>query len=158
MKMSEDLCAALNQQTIHELRNQNTYLQIASYFENLELKNLAKFFFEQASGEKEHAQLFINHLNDRIGGQVQIGTIPAPVMGLLSPESAGLLYLQVETSTTEAIEDIMDLVLESKSYIDQPFISKMLDEQVEEEDSANHFNLLISKVKDIVLFDATFGA
>jgi len=156
VKLSEELNSAFNIQIVHELRNQNIYLQIASYFANIELKNLSKYFLKQAGHEKDHAEMFISHLNDRIEGQVRIGEIPAPVVNISTPESIGLVYLQVETSTTEAIEDIMDLVFESKSYIDQPFISKMLEEQVEEEDSANHFNLLINRVKDIVLFDATF--
>jgi ferritin len=156
MKLSQDLNEAINNQIVHELRNQNIYLQIGSYLENFELKNLAKYFYAQADGEKDHANLFISHLNDRLGGNVRIGAIPAPVVNIDSPESVGLLYLEVEIGTTECIEDLMELILDTKSYIDQPFISKMLEEQVEEEDSANHFNLLISKVKDIVLFDATF--
>lgn len=156
MKMSQDLNDAINQQIVHELRNQNSYLQIGSYFRSLELNNLADYFFKQASGEKEHADLFISHLNDRVGGLVKIGSIPSPVVTVSKPEDVGELYLQIENATTESIEDIMDLILESKSYIDQPFILKMLEEQVEEEDTANHFNLLINRVKDIVLFDSTF--
>lgn len=156
MKMTQELNSVINKQIAHELRNQNIYLQIGSYFENLELNNIAKYFFKQADGEKDHAKLFIDHLNNRVGGLVKIESIPAPVIELQTPESIGELYLIVENSTTEAIEDIMDLVLETKSYVDQPFISKMLKEQVEEEDTANHFRVLINKVKDIVLFDSTF--
>jgi hypothetical protein len=33
----------------------------------------------------------------------------------------------------------------------------MLQEQIEEEDSSQEFSLRIKAVKDIVLFDATFG-
>lgn len=156
MYLSNDLNSAINFQIAHELRNQNTYLQIASYLEDCELKNLASYFKKQADGEYDHAQLFISHLNNRIGGKVTIPYIEKPLVLLDTPEEIGKLYLEVEQKTTESIEDIMDLVMEMKSYIDMPFILKMLDEQVEEEDSAMHLFILLNKVKDLVLFDATF--
>ena len=55
------------------------------------------------------------------------------------------------------MKSIMDLVLEEKSYVDMGFIQSMLNEQVEEEDSASKFALNIKMCKDIVLFNSTFG-
>jgi len=75
---------------------------------------------------------------------------------LNSPSDVGDVYIATEEATTVAIEDIMDLVLEQRSYVDQEFILKMLAEQVEEEDKAKEFALRIKNVKDIVLFDAEF--
>ena len=45
----------------------------------------------------------------------------------------------------------------SKSLVDVPFIQKMLEIQIEEEDDADEFKKKIDLVSDIVLFDASLG-
>jgi len=155
MKLTQELNDALNNQIQHELRNQNIYLQIASYFELLQLKHLSKYFMNQAKHEKEHADLFINHINDRTGGIVEILEIDAPMKNIQSIEDVAKIYVEVEESTTESIEEIYSLAFEQRSYMDLPFLSTMLNEQVEEEDSANELAMKLKMCKDIVLFDAT---
>lgn len=156
MKLSESLNAALNQQILHELKNQNIYLQLASYFEDLQLKNLANYFKKQSEDEYGHAKKFIQYINDRTGGKVTIGEVDSPNLTVSSIEDVGNIYITTEESTTESIEAIMELVLDEKSYIDMGFIQEMLDEQVSEEDEANEFALKLKIVKDLVLFDAIF--
>lgn len=156
MKLSQEFNDALNNQIVHELLNQNKYLQIASYFEDLQLKNLADYFQEQASGEYGHAKLFIQHINDRIGGKVTIQEVEAPSLQISSIVDVGNLYVETEEGTTEAIEELYNFALENKSFIDLLFLSTMLNEQVEEEDSALSFKLKSSMTNDLVLFDATF--
>lgn len=156
MKLSQTLNDALNQQIFIELGNQNKYIQIESYFENLQLKNLAEFFKTQSAGENDHARLFINHINDRNGGKVTLEDINSPKTDFATVNDVADFYVLTEQQTTESIESLYDLALTEKSYIDLPFLSKMLDEQVEEEDTSQKFALNIKTVKDIVLFDATF--
>jgi len=156
MILSQQINDAINQQIAHELRNQQAYLQIGSYFEDLELTNISEYFFKQADHEKDHAKMFIDHLNCRIGGKVKIGEVPEFTETLISPTHAGEVYVLIEAGTTESIEAILELIIENKSFIDQPFILKMLEEQVEEEDSANRFEVLIRNCKDLVLFNANF--
>lgn len=156
MKLSQSLNEALNFQVLHELRNQTRYMQICSYFEDLQLNNIAKFFKEQAEGEHGHAELFMQYINDRTGGKVEIGEIDAPQLSLTGLNSVGDNYVKVEEDTTLSIESIFELALNERSYIDLPFLQKMLEEQVEEEDTANKFSARIKLVKDPVLFDATF--
>jgi ferritin len=157
MKLSENLNSALNQQILIELGNQTKYMQVASYFEDLQLKKLAGYFLKQADGEKEHALLFMGHINDRNGGKVTLGEIQDPNLNLSDPVSVGETYLAIEQQTTESIEALYDLALGEKSYIDLPFLSTLLQEQIEEEDISQQFALNIRMVKDIVLFDSTFG-
>ena len=156
MKLSESLNSALNEQVLHELRNQNIYLQIASFFEDLQLRNLAEYFYEQSNHEKSHADKFIKYINSRTGGKVSIGEVDHPNLNLSSKEDVADVYVSTEEGTTESIEEIMDLVLEDKSYIDMSFIQDMLQEQVEEEDAASEFALKLKMCNDLVLFDATF--
>ena len=85
-----------------------------------------------------------------------MGEVDAPIIGLSSIELIAEAYISIEEGTTESIEEIYGMALDEKSFMDLPFLSNMLSEQIEEEDSAQSFALKIKAVKDIVLFDATF--
>jgi len=157
MLLSKELNDALNEQVIHELRNVLKYMQIASYFEDLELNNIAKYFLDQSNHEKDHADKFMSHINDRVGGAVNITSVSSPELSMENPIEIARQYLKVEQETTTSIEGIYQLAFIQNSYIDLPFLQEMLNEQVEEEDSANKFLVKIQKVNDLVIFDATFG-
>lgn len=132
------------------------YAQIQSMFEDMQLKNLAKFFKEQSAGENDHANLFMDYVNDRTGGKVKIEEVNAPIIEFADINSIADFYVLTEQQTTESIESLYNLALEEKSYIDLGFLTKMLDEQVEEEDTSVAFATKIKAVRDIVLFDATW--
>lgn len=157
MRLSENLNNILNKQVTHELRNANIYLQIASYFENFQLNNIAKYFYEQSNQEKEHADKFVKYINSRTGGNVVIQNVEIPNLNIGdSITNVGNIYITTEEETTEAIEKIMELVLNEKSFIDLEFIQTMLKEQMEEEDTANKFAFNLNMVRDVVLYDKTF--
>jgi len=156
MNISPSLNDIFNQQIIHEYRNQLIYTQIESLFEALQLKNIAKYFHEQSEHEKGHGDMIVQYLNDRTGGKVNIGEVDAPEVSEFDLENIASMYVSVEEGTTESLESIYEFALENKSFIDLPFLSDMLKEQVEEEDSANVFALNIKMVKDLVLFDKSF--
>ncbi len=158
MKLSTSLCEAYNQQILHELGNASKYMQIASFFEDLQLNKIADYFKKQSDDEKQHANKFMNHINDRVGGKVSIGEVDSPNLELTDCSSVGDVYLKVEEETTASIEGLYDLALSEKSYIDLGFLTDMLQEQIEEEDSADKFRTRIQSVKDYILFDATFSA
>ena len=160
MKMSPELNDALNEQIMHEYTNQLIYAQLESIFESLQLKNISKYFREQSSHEKEHADKFKEHINSRTGGKVTIGEINLPPIqdfDLSNIGRIGDIYVSTEEGTTDSIESLYGLAMQEKSYIDIPFLQAMLSEQVEEEDTANEFSLNLKTVKDFVLFDKTFG-
>lgn len=157
MNLSTQLNDALNMQVIHELKNVLIYLQIASYFESLQLKKISSYFMKHADEEKSHADKFIAHINDRTGGNLVLSEVPFNS----NPENFDIntvieLYVSTEEQTTESIESIYDVALDEKSFIDLPFILEMLKEQVEEEDIAQEFARKARNVHDLVLWDATF--
>ena len=156
MKLSQNLNDAICQQIIIELGNQNKYMQIQSLFEDMQLKNLAKFFKEQSAGENGHANLFMDHLNDRNGGKVTIGEVNAPMINFSDINSIADFYVLTEQQTTESIESLYNLAFEEGSYIDLDFLQSMLKEQVEEEDTSQRIATNLKMTKDLVLFDATF--
>jgi ferritin len=156
VKLSQNLNDAINAQILIELGNQNKYMQIQSLFEDMQLKNLAKFFKEQSAGENGHANLFMNHINDRNGGKVIIGEVNAPIIDFSDINSIADFYVLTEQQTTESIESLYNLAFEEGSYIDLPFLESMLNEQVEEEDTSQRVAMNLKMTKDIVLFDSTF--
>jgi len=159
MKLSDSLNNAFNEQIVHEYRNQLIYTQLESIFEDFQLKNIAKYFHEQSLQEKGHGDKIVEHLNNRTGGKVNIMEINFPKISDYTIDTLsdiGNLYISTEESTTESIESIFEFALQNRSYIDLPLLSDMLQEQVEEEDSANEFALNIKMTKDLVLFDKSF--
>ena len=155
MRLSEQLNSAFNEQIMAEYKNSLIYAQIQSWFESLQLKKIAEYFKKQSLHEAEHAQKFIQYLNDRTDGKVSIGEINSPGLDFLSVESVGDIYVSTEEGTTESIESIYELACDTKSFIDLPFLLSMLSEQVEEENSSAEFALKLKTTKDLVLFDAT---
>lgn len=157
MKLSNELNESMNEQILHEYHNALVYAQIQSYFEDLQLKKIAEYFKKQSIQETEHAQNFIQYLNDRTGGKVSIREVYSPNLDLSSVESVGQIYISTEEGTSESIESIYELASDTKSFIDLPFLLEMLKEQVEEEISSVEFALKLKNTKDLVLFDASLG-
>jgi ferritin len=156
MRLSETLCEAFCVQVSHEYRNQMIYTQVASYFDKLQLTNIAKYFYTQAQHEKEHGDKFVQYINSRVGGNFHYVPI-REFEHFDSVESIAENYLKVEQDTTTSIESLYGLAFEEGSYIDLSFIMGFLTEQVEEEDSAEKFKLNILNCGDLVLFDRNFG-
>ena len=117
MKLSQELNDALNSQCGIELSNSMKYSQIQSYFEDLQLKNLANYFKKESEGEFGHFNLFLNHINDRNGGKVTLGEVNAPKTNFFSIEDVADFYVMTEQQTTESVEELYDLALNEKSYI-----------------------------------------
>lgn len=155
MKLSPQINESLNEQILQEYRNSLIYAQIQSYFESLQLKKIASYFKKQSEHEAEHAQKFIQHINDRTGGKVNIGEVGSPDINITSVESVGEIYISTEEETSISIESIYELASDMKSFIDLHFLLDMLSEQVSEEDEANEFAMKLKNTKDLVLFDAT---
>ena len=157
MKLLPSLNDAFCEQISIEYHNQLIYAQIASYFEDLQLKKISEYFRKQSDDEKSHADKFIAHINDRTGGEVSLASIPSPVstQGMKILDIANT-YVQTEESTTESIESLYDMANDEKSFIDLPFLLDMLQEQVSEEDEAQEFALKATKVTDLILWDSGF--
>jgi len=157
MKLSSELNSALNEQISIEYHNMLIYAQVASYFEGLQLKKISEYFRNQSQDEKNHADKFIAHINDRNGGVVYIGDVSAPPSTVgMSVSDIANIYVQTEESTTESIESLYELAIDEKSFIDLPFLQEMLSEQVSEEDESQEFAIKANRVSDLVLWDASF--
>jgi ferritin len=157
LKISDNLNKLINSQIAHELLNRMKYIQIYSHFEDLQLLKLSKKFKDQADEELGHSQQLIDYLNERLGGKVSVSEIPASDLQLVTLQDVANAYMETELLTTEMIQEIMEAVEVEKSYIDRKFVEEFLHQQIKEEDEADEFMKKTMLVKDILLFDATFG-
>jgi len=92
MRLSQELNVALVNQIHEELQNANIYRQISCFFEDLQLKNLAKYFLDASKEETEHADKFMQHINDRAGGRVSISEVDSPNLNITTLEEVCNLH------------------------------------------------------------------
>ena len=84
MLINKELEQAINEQIGREFGASLQYVNIAAYFEEDDLPNLAAFFFRQADEEHMHAMKFVNYILDA-GGQVRIPAIQAAKFSFARP-------------------------------------------------------------------------
>lgn len=134
--MNQELFEALNQQIKHEFFSSFLYLSIASYFENIPLEGVAKWFRNQAKEEHEHAMKIYDYILDR-NLHVDLQAIEKPMVHFSSIEQAFLLALEHERKVTKWIHNIYDLATQKQDHATAVFLHWFITEQVEEEKNAN---------------------
>jgi ferritin len=131
MQISNAMADLMNAQVGNELGASNQYLQIASYFDGDGLFKLAKFFYDQAEEEREHAMKFVHYLMD-VGAPLSIAAIPATNTDIGSAENAFQMSLNWEQEVTGQINAMMDLAIQENDHASQAFLHWFVTEQVEE--------------------------
>jgi bacterioferritin B len=131
MQISKAMTDLMSSQVGNELGASNQYLQIAAYFDGESLSKLAKFFYDQAEEEREHAMKIVHYLMD-VGAPLRIAAIPAPKTEIGTAEKAFEMSLAWEMDVTRQIHDMVDLAVKEKDYASQAFLQWFVTEQVEE--------------------------
>lgn len=151
MLISKELEAAIDAQIGREFGASLQYNNIAAYFDEDDLPNLAAFFYRQANEEHMHAMKFLNYIVDA-GGQVRIPAIPASKYDLASAEDAVQLSLDWEQEVTRQINDLMNLAVQQKDHIAQDFLRWFVTEQLEEVSTMERLLSIVRRSKDNLLF------
>jgi ferritin len=131
MQISKELNVAINEEIGLELFASHQYMNMASYFEGLALRQLAAMFRKQGAEEREHAVKFIHYLEET-GAHVVIPAVQAPRAMFTSVEEAVQTSLDWELEVTRRINALMTLAIEQKDYAAQDFLRWFVTEQVEE--------------------------
>lgn len=150
MLISTKLNEAMNKQIGSELGASNQYLQIATFFEEESLIELADFFYRQSDEERMHALRFVNYLVDA-GGHVAIPAIAEPPHTIESAEQAAQMALDWEMEVTRQINNLMDLAIEEKDHIAQEFLRWFTEEQLEEVSTMDELLGVIRRAGDQLL-------
>lgn len=131
MLISKELESAINAQIGNEFGASMQYVAIAGYFEEQNLRLLAKIFFDQAEEEKEHAMKFVHYLLET-QSSLRIPEIRAPKHDFSSAEEAVAAALDWEKEVTGQINDLMKIAMDQNDYLSQSFLRWYVDEQLEE--------------------------
>lgn len=156
--ITEKMEKLLNDQIQKEFFSAYLYLSFEAYFTSRNLNGFANWFRVQAMEERDHAIIFINYLN-HVGGRVKLQEIGAPEWDFKSIEEIITKQLEHERFVTSSIYNIVDNAIEEHDHKTNSFIKWFIDEQTEEEASAEENLAKIKLVgendgKGILMLDA----
>lgn len=134
---------AINNQINAELFSSYLYLSMSNYFESKNLKGMAHWMRIQAQEERLHAEKFIDFVNES-GGRVYLTEIGAPQTDWESPVAVFEDALGHERKVTGMINELVDIAITEKNYAANNLLQWFVDEQVEEEASADE---VVEKLK-----------
>ncbi len=127
---------ALNKQINAELYSSYLYLSMHAYFESENLGGFANWMGVQMQEELSHALKIFNFVNER-NGRVLLKAIDQPQTEWKSPLDVFEETLRHEQKVTGMINKMTDLAISEKDHATASFLKWFVDEQVEEEASAN---------------------
>jgi ferritin len=119
------------------------YYSMSAYFESLGLKGFSHWMRVQTLEESYHAQKLVTYLHDR-GGRVLMKPIDGPPTKWKNPLDVFNAVYEHETKVTAMINALMDLALKESDHATVSFLNWFVDEQVEEEASADE---VVQKLK-----------
>ena len=147
MQLSKKILEALNKQVGIEFEASLKYESIGSFFTGEDLPQLAKFFFKQATEEREHAHKLIKFILDR-GGEVQIPAIPATPYGFGSPLKAVLAAQASEEKVSSSIHKLYELSQKERDHATSVMLQWFITEQVEEEATIKQMVKFVQRGKE----------
>jgi ferritin len=133
--ISPKIADSINDQITAELESAYIYLSMSAYFEDTNLKGMAHWTRKQAKEEIEHGEKFMEYLYAR-GARVVLQALAKPATEFEGPLAVFQEVLKHEQYVTGRIDKMMDLAREEKDYATQSLLNWFVDEQVEEESSA----------------------
>jgi len=127
---------ALNEQINAELYSAYLYLSMESYFDSVNLPGFANWMRAQAQEELAHATKIYSFVNER-GGRVLLKSISEPPTEWESPLAVFEATYKHEQKVTSLINNLVNLAIEEGDHASNNFLRWFVDEQVEEEASAD---------------------
>lgn len=136
--LSKKMEDALNAQINAEFWSAYLYLSMSVHFAGNGLPGFASWFKHQFEEEQEHAIKFLNYVISR-GGTVSLQPIDKVEQSWASPLAAFEDTLKHEKVVTGLIHNLVSLANEEKDYATASLLQWFVDEQVEEEDTAQSY-------------------
>ncbi len=135
--ISKKMEKALNEQVNAELYSAYLYLSMEAYFKSLNLNGFANWMRAQTQEEVSHAMKIYGFIDER-GGRITLKTIDGPQTKWDSPLALFKDVYKHEQKVTSLINNLVNLAIEEKDHATNTFLQWFVNEQVEEEASADH--------------------
>ena len=149
--MKAKVISALNKQINSELYSAYLYLSMSAYFESKELKGMSHWMKRQADEEIEHAMKLYDYLADR--ARVILTPIKAPPIEWASPLAVFKSAYSHEVAVTGLINNLVKMTKAESDQETKDFLQWYVEEQIEEEESADRVVQELKNNKDISRID-----
>ena len=158
--MNEKIAKLLNEQINKEFYSAYLYLDIANYYDALDLDGYANYYMIQAQEERDHALLFMKYMQNN-GLKVTLEAIGKPDKEFTSVLRPLEVAAEHERYVTALINNIYHEAHEAKDYRTMKFLDWFVDEQMEEEKNADtmisRYNLFGQDPKSLYLLDQEYA-
>jgi ferritin len=134
--ISKKVEKALNEQVNAEMYSAYLYLSMEAYFKSLNLIGFANWMRVQTQEEMMHAMKIYEFIDER-GGRITLKAIDGPQTKWDSPLAAFKAVYEHEQKVTGLINNLVNLAIEEKDHATNTFLQWFVNEQVEEESSAD---------------------
>ena len=159
--MNEKIAALLNDQINKEFYSAYLYLDMANYYDSLDLDGYANYYMVQAQEERDHALLFMKYMQAN-GLKVTLEAIGKPdkvFTHVLDPLEVAAEH---ERYVTGLINAIYKEAHSAGDYRTMKFLDWFVDEQMEEEESADamvsRYKLFGQDPRGLYLLDQEYAA
>ncbi|MBE6755913.1 MAG: ferritin [Ruminococcaceae bacterium] len=159
--MDKKVIELLNDQINKEFYSAYLYLDIANFFNDMDLDGFANWYNIQAQEERDHAMLFLKYLQSN-SIKVTLKAIDKPDKVFEKPIDPLLAGAEHERYVTELIHNIYDAAYTVKDFRTMQFLDWFVKEQGEEEENAdklvNKYRLFGDDPKSLYLLDQELAA
>ena len=159
--MNDTIARLLNEQINHEFYSAYLYLDMANYYDENDLDGYANYYMVQAQEERDHALLFMKYMQNN-GLKVSLEAIGKPDKTYGAVIDPLVAAAEHERFVTALINNIYHEAHQAKDYRTMKFLDWFVDEQMEEEDSADtmisRYKLFGQDPKGLYLLDQEYAA
>ena len=134
--MNSKVMSLLNEQINKEFYSAYLYLDMANYYQDMNLNGYANYYNIQAQEERDHALLFMQYMQNN-GLKVTLEAIAKPDKTFDSVLSPMEVAAEHERYVTSLINNIYREAHADGDYRTMKFLDWFIDEQMEEENSAD---------------------
>lgn len=158
--ISKKMEDALNGQVNAELYSAYLYLSMESYFRSKNMNGFANWMRVQTQEEMSHVMKIYAFIDER-GGRIVLKAIEGPPTQWDSPLAVFEAVSEHEQKVTGLINELVDLAIAEKDHATNIFLQWFVNEQVEEESSADQVVQQLKMVENapggIFMFDRELG-
>lgn len=159
--LNQKIEEALNAQINAEMWSAYLYLSMAAYCHSQGNPGMGKWFEVQFQEEQDHAKIFFNYVISR-GGNVVLKPIEAVPTAWNTILEVFESTLEHEQKVTTLINNLFAITTAENDYATQSMLKWFIDEQVEEEETAQNIIDNLKMIKDngygLYMLDKELGA
>ncbi len=158
--MNEKVAQLLNQQINKEFYSAYLYLDIANFYDEMDLDGYSNYYMIQAQEERDHALQFIKYMQTN-NLKITLEAIDKPDKVFKTVLDPLEVAAEHERYVTSLIHNIYHEAHQVKDYRTMKFLDWFVDEQMEEEDNADsmvsRYQLFGQDSKGLYLLDQEYA-